>query len=88
MNGQNRGSLLQYITEISFAVYDTLLYLDTHPEDQQALAYYQDMDQKRREALAEYGKQYGPLTADCPAAASCGRWQWIYEPWPWEGGAC
>lgn len=57
MNGQNRGSLLQYITEISFAVYDTLLYLDTHPEDQQALAYYQDMDQKRREALAEYGKQ-------------------------------
>lgn len=88
MNGQNRGSLLQYITEISFAVYDTLLYLDTHPEDQQALAYYQDMDQKRREALAEYGKQYGPLTSDCPAAASCGRWQWINEPWPWEGGGC
>ncbi len=88
MNGQNRGSLLQYITEISFAVYDTLLYLDTHPEDQQALAYYQDMDQKRREALAEYGKQYGSLTADCPAAASCGRWQWINEPWPWEGGGC
>ena len=60
MNGQNRGSLLQYITEISFAVYDTLLYLDTHPEDQQALAYYQDMDQKRRELWPNTESSTGP----------------------------
>ena len=74
MNGQNRRSLLQNITEISFAAYDTLLFLDTHPDDQQA--------------MAEYGRQFGPLTVDCASVAAGNHWQWINQPWPWEGGAC
>ena len=88
MNGQNRRSLLQNITEISFAAYDTLLFLDTHPDDQQALAYYREMSQKRQEAMAEYGRQFGPLTVDCASVAAGNHWQWINQPWPWEGGAC
>lgn len=31
---------LQQINEVSFAVNDMLLYLDTHPEDQKALRYF------------------------------------------------
>lgn len=88
MNGQNRNSLLRHITEVSFAAYDTLLFLDTHPDDQQALAYYREMSQKRQEAMAEYGRQFGPLTVDCACAAAGNHWQWINQPWPWEGGAC
>ena len=88
MNSQNRNTLLQYITEISFAAYDTLLFLDTHPNDQQALAYYREVSQKRKEAMAEFDRQYGPLTADCESAASGDSWTWINRPWPWEGGAC
>ena len=33
----NRRELLNYINEISFAVDDTKLFLDTHPWDQNAL---------------------------------------------------
>ncbi|MGN0360961.1 MAG: spore coat protein CotJB, partial [Hominisplanchenecus sp.] len=33
--------MLQYINEVSFAVNDISLYLDTHPCDQEAMEYYQ-----------------------------------------------
>ena len=89
MNGtMSREAMLQYINEVSFSAYDTLLYLDTHPTDQEALEYYRTFQEKRKEAMAEYGRMYGPLTVDCAYATSGNRWQWIDQPWPWEGGAC
>ena len=36
----NRRELLNYINEISFAVDDTKLFLDTHPWDQNALLFF------------------------------------------------
>lgn len=81
-----REDLLNHIDEVSFAAYDTLLYLDTHQEDQAALEYFREMMQKRKEAMAEYGKQFGPLTIDCDSATADDRWQWARQPWPWEGG--
>ena len=38
----NRDMLLDQINTVSFAAYDMLLYLDTHPKDEKALAYYQE----------------------------------------------
>ena len=42
MNGekQSRKDLLRLINEVSFAAYDTQLFLDTHQKYQQALNYY------------------------------------------------
>ena len=90
MNGekQSRKDLLRLINEVSFAAYDTLLFLDTHPNDQQALNYYREVSAKRKEALAEYGQMYGPLTMDCGHITDGNRWQLIDQPWPWEGGGC
>lgn len=86
--GMSKEALLQQIDQVSFAVYDTMLYLDTHQEDENAMEYYRKMEQKRRESLAEYGRLYGPLTADCISATADGCWQWAHQPWPWEGGKC
>lgn len=36
----SQKSLLKYIYEVSFAVNDITLYLDTHPEDEEALQYF------------------------------------------------
>ena len=88
MNVMDRSTMLQQINEISFAVYDTLLFLDTHPNDQQALQFYREMSQKRNAAMEEFGRIYGPLTVDCICATNGNRWQWIDQPWPWEGGSC
>lgn len=82
----NQKKLLCYIDEVSFAVYDALLYLDTHPNDDAALHYFNHHNMKRNFALEEYAKAYGPLnigTMDDDAGRS---WEWACQAWPWEGG--
>ena len=44
----NRRELLNYINEISFAVDDTKLFLDTHPWDQNALLFFNECSRKRK----------------------------------------
>ena len=84
----NRRQLMEHINQVSFAVDDVKLYLDTHPCDQEALAYFHEMSRQRNRALKEYAACYGPLTIDS-MDESCGdRWNWINEPWPWQEGGC
>ena len=83
----NRRELFEYINQISFAVDDVKLFLDTHPGNQKALEYFQKYKEKRIEALKEYAEVYGPLTVDAVSENSdC--WSWINEPWPWQEGGC
>lgn len=61
----DRKTLLQKINEASFAVNDVTLYLDTHPTDVDALAYFGQVMKERKQALEEYESQYEPLIVDC-----------------------
>ena len=89
MNRQmNRRQLLNHINQVSFAVDDVKLYLDTHPCDTEALEYFRQMSRKRNEALKEYAAAYGPLTIDTAEDSCAERWNWINEPWPWQEGGC
>ena len=82
-----RKQMLDWVNMVSFAVIEATLYLDTHPTDQAALAYFQEYKQLRKQALKEYASMYGPLTVDT-AVGSQDTWEWIHQPWPWEGGDC
>ena len=82
----SRAQLMQYINEVSFAVDDILLYLDTHPLDEAALCFYRDNVQKRVAALDYYAAKYGPLTVDTAQDNASRSWEWVEQPWPWEGG--
>ena len=86
---QQREMLLKKINEVSFAVDDILLFLDTHPDCQEALDFYRQNVAIRKEALSEYARLYGPLTIDT-ADDSCSRsWEWIQQPFPGEmKGGC
>ena len=70
----NRRELLNYINEISFAVDDTKLFLDTHPWDQNALLFFNECSRKRNEALREYASAYGSLTIDTATACESDYW--------------
>ena len=64
----SREKLLAWIDQVSFAVVEMNLYLDTHPEDEDALAFFREKVELRKEALKQYAEQYGPLmwpTARC-----------------------
>ena len=78
--------LLRYINEISFALNDLTLFLDTHCHDENAQNYFHQLHEKRCEALKDYARWYGPLTLDTSGPSN--QWEWICQPWPWEGGAC
>ena len=82
MRNTERERLMNTINYVSFAVNDINLYLDTHPDDQQALEYYEQFMTLRQQAVQEYNTQFGPLTAD--QVQSCNRWTWVDAPWPWE----
>lgn len=76
--------LYQWIHMVSFAVNDINLYLDTHPEDKDALEYFNHYRKLRTQALTEYSEKFGPLTID--TATPEGKWLWATQPMPWEGG--
>ena len=50
----SREKLMRDVQVTSFAMDDTILFLDTHPNDRAALEAYQKYRVKRREAVAEY----------------------------------
>lgn len=84
----SRSQLLNYINEVSFSAYDVLLFLDTHPDDADALVYFRKYSRMRNAALKEYERLYGPLTLDTASDSVRDSFVWSQQPWPWEGGAC
>ena len=64
MNQMNRQQLFNLINTVSFAVDDLLLFLDTHPDDAEAIKAFHHYSDIRRNALQVYSDQYGPLTID------------------------
>ncbi len=84
MKNDDQCRLLQFINEVSFAVDDCVLYLDTHPTDENALEYYRDYSALRKEALEEYAKAYEPLLVEHNYCKN--EWTWATTPWPWTGG--
>lgn len=83
-----RKDLLHRINVVSFALIEAQLFLDTHPENQEALAYFYKYSRLRNQALDEYAQYYGPLTIDTTKESCADRWNWINEPWPWQEGGC
>ena len=84
---QNREQqLLTMLNQASFAVDDAVLFLDTHPDDRQALEYYQYYRKLRQQALDAYEDEFGPMSRN--RVNNTNYWQWIQGKWPWEGGGC
>lgn len=66
-NGSTRGQ------QSAFAAWDLRLYLDTHPDDAQALALFAQ--------LAQEAQSPSYATAFLPGGTA---WFWTDDPWPWE----
>ncbi|MBQ8576459.1 MAG: spore coat protein CotJB [Clostridia bacterium] len=62
-----------------FALWDLRLYLDTHPDDREALETFSQMCAAYPQAGACRAGNMG-MNDNC----GCERWTWIDGPWPWE----
>lgn len=78
----DRKKLMQEIGECEFMMIDIGLFLDTHPDCTQALAQFAVHRMSYDRNVAEYERNYGPLTMY--AVSSDNYWSWIGMPWPWE----
>lgn len=78
-----RETLLQHVRMHNFAMIEVGLFLDSHPKNAAALAYYQQQKAKYDEAVKNYESKFGPLSS--LRAPESSEWQWIADPWPWEG---
>lgn len=78
----DRERLLRRIQEEDFVVYETALYLDGHPRNQKALAFYDKHRAIAKGLRDEYEGRFGPITI-C-ANRDMNDWHWIDRPWPWE----
>ncbi len=79
---RTREQLLQEITALDFYIIDMHLFLDTHPDETEAIEVYNNCVKRVRELREQYNRQYGMLLANMSTSEA--PWQWIENPWPWQ----
>ena len=76
---------MRKLQELSFAMYETILFLDGHPNNSAAMRYYHDVAKAYAEAKQAYETTYGPVSVSGGCHnVSTDTWTWIDGPWPWE----
>ena len=80
----NQKELYEWIMMLGFCAVDMMLYLDTHPDDEEALNYFNQCNALYNAAKQSYQEQFGLLNAFSEQERFS--WDWNTAPMPWEGG--
>lgn len=84
LNPKNeREALLYQVMQYKFALIELNLYLDTNPNDTEALNLYNKYLKVEKQMCDKYESMYGPLTVDSDSLGK-NTWNWKNSPWPWE----
>ena len=79
-----RNELFNWVSMLGFCAFDMALYLDTHPDDEEALNYFNQCNELYRSARDTYEEQFGSLRMIQNQPLDS--WDWNTAPMPWEGG--
>jgi spore coat protein JB len=82
----NKNNVIKAVYELGFVMTEVLLYLDTHPNDSEAIEYYAEMRQRYNEAVEAYENMIGPLSFNRTGADNY--FDWAATPLPWEKEGC
>lgn len=86
LNPKNESSALKnQWQQYNFALTDLSLYLDLHPNDQNALALYNQYNQILKQIEEKYNSMYPPLSQNSIYITKNNNWNWLTAAWPWEG---
>lgn len=78
----SRDEMLKKISALDFFIIDIGLYLNTHPDDREAIMKYNAMVKEARALRQDFEEQFGMLSVG--SSPSKQPWQWIENPWPWQ----
>lgn len=84
LNANNeREALLYQVMQYKFALTELNLYLDTNPNDKEAIELFNKYQKQEKQMSNQYESMYGPLTLDSNYLNN-DIWTWKNNPWPWE----
>lgn len=86
-NMNEKRRMLMDINVLDFALTELREYLDTHPNDTDAIQYFHRYSQMLHRVTKEYTMKFGPIVQNMPGD-NMQEWEWATSPMPWEGGAC
>ncbi|HSL86426.1 MAG TPA: spore coat protein CotJB [Bacteroidales bacterium] len=83
MSAKKTSAKLRVLQEMEFALIDLNLYLDTHPDDKDALEKLAEYSEKVKELRNDYEENETLLFAH-HIKNEKDLDKWINDPWPWE----
>ena len=81
MEANDKARLLREIQLCTFLLTEANLYLDTPPDDQDALKFYEKHAARLRELRTQYEEQFGRIEKRPDGTL---HWAWTDKPWPWQ----
>lgn len=75
--------LMEQLQAVDFVLVDLTLYLDTHPDDSDAINQFNHYARERKRLKKLIESQYGPLM-QYGNSYSGYPWNWNDPPWPWQ----
>ena len=79
----NACTYLRRLQAIDFALADLILYLDAYPGSAEALSYYHELKEEKKQLLATAPQGTFP-TLSATENQTPNQWTWVLGPWPWE----
>lgn len=74
---------MEELQAVDFVLVELTLYLDTHPEDYDAINQFNQFAKERRRLKKVVESMYGPLQ-QYGNSYSGYPWDWKEGPWPWQ----
>ncbi len=78
----DRDAILRELTALDFMLVDLGLFLDTHPEENEAVERYNEILARANVLREQYESICGPLYSF--RSFNRGHWDWFRDPWPWQ----
>lgn len=82
MELSDREKAMKQLSAAALAAHDAQLFLNTHPDNLDAIDYFNKQKSNNDRLMQEYAATYGPITSH--QTDSTTEWTWIDSPWPWE----
>ena len=77
----NLKALQKKLQKVSFALVETVLYLDAYPNCEKAKKYYKELSEERDMLINTLSKAGMPMSS---MNVIGNEWNWTKGPWPWE----
>lgn len=75
--------LLGELQAVDFVLVELTLYLDTHPDDTQALTQFAQFQRRKMTLRQQFEHAFGSMI-EYGSSANGSTWTWNDAPWPWQ----